>query len=42
MQHEIDKTDARQGRTGMNVRYVLIWGLVLVVIAFAAVALLTR
>ena len=30
-------TEARQGATGMNVRYVLIGGLVLVIVAFAMV-----
>ncbi len=29
--------DARQGATGLNVRYVLIAGLVLVIVAFALV-----
>lgn len=32
--------DARQGKTGVGVRYVLVTGLILVVVGFAAVALL--
>ena len=31
---------ARQGRTGLNVRWILFWGVALVIIAFAAVWLL--
>ena len=33
----LDKVDARQGVTGHNVRYVLLFGLVAVIIAFAAI-----
>jgi hypothetical protein len=33
----LDKTEARQGVTGHNVRYVLGFGLAAVIIAFAAV-----
>lgn len=29
--------EARQGKTGLNVRYVLIGGLVLVIVAFALI-----
>jgi hypothetical protein len=35
----LDPTEARQGVMGHNVRYVVIIGIVLVVIAFVAVAL---
>ena len=35
---EINETRARQGVTGHNVRYVLIIGIALAVIAFVAVA----
>jgi len=33
----LDKVDARQGVTGHNVRYVLLFGLVGVIVAFAAI-----
>jgi len=33
----LDKVDARQGITGHNVRYVLLFGLVAVIVAFAAI-----
>ena len=33
----LDKVAARQGVTGHNVRYVLLFGLVAVIVAFAAV-----
>jgi hypothetical protein len=33
----LDKTEARQGVTGHNVRYVLGFGLAAVIIAFAAI-----
>jgi hypothetical protein len=33
----LDKTEARQGVTGQNVRYVLYWGLGGVVVLFAIV-----
>ncbi len=33
----LDEVDARQGVTGHNVRYVLLFGLVAVIIAFAAI-----
>jgi hypothetical protein len=33
----LDKVDARQGVTGHNVRYVLLYGLIAVIAAFAAV-----
>jgi hypothetical protein len=32
-----DQTDARQGKTGLGVRYVLAGGLILVIVAFALV-----
>lgn len=31
------ETSARQGKTGLNVRYVLVGGLILVIVAFALV-----
>ena len=34
---KIDKTEARQGRSGLGVRYVLIGGLVLVIAVFIAI-----
>ncbi len=37
-----DKVDARQGKAGLGVRYVLIGGLILVVVAFALVAMFTH
>jgi len=36
---KLSTTDARQGRTGMGVRYVLIVGLIAVIIAFVAIYL---
>ena len=33
----LDQQDARQGKTGVGVRNVLVGGLVLVVVAFAAI-----
>jgi hypothetical protein len=36
----ISDTEARQGATGHNVRYVLIWGLAGVIIAFAIIYIL--
>jgi hypothetical protein len=33
----LDKTEARAGKTGLGVRYVLIGGLVLVILAFVLV-----
>jgi hypothetical protein len=33
----LDKVDARQGVTGHNVRFVLLYGLIAVVAAFAAI-----
>jgi hypothetical protein len=33
----LDKVAARQGVTGHNVRYVLLFGLVAVIVAFAAI-----
>jgi hypothetical protein len=33
----LDKVDARQGVTGHNVRYVLLFGVVAVIVAFAAI-----
>jgi hypothetical protein len=33
----LDTVDARQGITGHNVRYVLLFGLVAVIVAFAAI-----
>jgi hypothetical protein len=33
----LDAVDARQGVTGHNVRYVLLFGLVAVIVAFAAI-----
>jgi hypothetical protein len=40
--NRLDKTEARQGKSGLGVRYVLIAGLVLVIVAFAVVWMLTR
>ena len=37
-----DKTDARQGKSGLGVRYVLVAGLILVIIAFALVYLVGK
>ena len=34
---KLDKTDARQAKAGLGVRYVLIGGLVLVILAFLVV-----
>lgn len=34
---KIDKTEARQGKSGVGVRYVLIGGLTLVILAFIAI-----
>ncbi len=34
----LDGQDARQGKTGLNVRVVLITGVILVVLAFAIIA----
>ncbi len=36
---EIEAEDARAGQTGNHVRYILIFGVILVVIGFAAVAM---
>lgn len=36
---EINKEDARAGQTGVGLRYVLVGGIALVVIAFAALGL---
>jgi hypothetical protein len=33
----LDGVDARQGVTGHNVRYVLLFGLIAVIVAFAAI-----
>jgi hypothetical protein len=33
----LDEVDARQGVTGHNVRYVLLFGLIAVIVAFAAI-----
>lgn len=38
----LKSTEARQGVTGHNVRYVVVIGVALVVIAFIAVALFAR
>jgi len=38
MAEHMNKTDARQGKTGMGVRYVLIASIVLAVIALLIVA----
>ena len=35
----IDKTDARAGKSGLGVRYVLIGGLALVIVIFIVMAL---
>ncbi len=35
-------TEARQGKTGLNVRYVLIGGLVLVIVAFILIYVFAR
>ena len=39
MRQHLDEQDARQGKTGLNVRYVLGWGLGLVIVAFALIYL---
>ena len=36
---EIEEDDARAGETGHHVRYILVGGVLLVIVAFAAVAL---
>jgi hypothetical protein len=36
---EIEQEEARAGQTGNHVRYILIFGVLLVVIGFAAVAM---
>jgi uncharacterized membrane protein len=36
---EVEEEEARAGQTGLGMRYVLIFGVVLVVIGFAAVAM---
>lgn len=36
------QTEARQGKTGLNVRYVLISGLVLVIVAFILIFIFAR
>jgi hypothetical protein len=36
---EIEQEDARAGQTGNHVRYILIFGVLLVVIGFAGVAM---
>lgn len=38
----VDKTDARAGRSGVGVRYVLIGGLILVVLALGAAFIFVR
>ena len=38
----VDKTDARAGRSGVGVRYVLIGGLILVVLALGAAFVFVR
>lgn len=37
-----DKTDARQGKSGLGVRYVLFAGLALVIVAFILVFLFSK
>lgn len=39
---KIEKTEARQGKAGVGVRYVLMGGTALVIVAFAVVWLLSR
>ena len=39
---KLEKTDARQGRSGVGVRYVLIGGLALVIVAFIIVYAIGR
>ncbi len=39
---KIEKTDARQAKSGLGVRYVLIGGLVLVVVIFVALFFVLR
>jgi hypothetical protein len=34
---ELNTTEARQGRTGQNVRYVLMYGLIGVIVCFAII-----
>lgn len=36
---QLDKVDARQGKANLGVRYVLIGGLILVVLAFIIISL---
>jgi uncharacterized membrane protein len=36
---EVEEEEARAGQTGLHVRYILIFGVALVVIGFAAVAM---
>ena len=39
---KIEKTEARQGKAGVGVRYVLMGGTALVIVAFAIVWLVSR
>ncbi len=39
---KVEKTEARQGQSGLGVRYVLIGGLVLVIVAFLIVYLVAK
>ena len=39
---QLDRTDARQGKTGVGVRNVLIWGLILVIVAFVVIFFVLR
>jgi hypothetical protein len=41
-QIRIDQQDARQGRTGVGLRYVLVGSLVLVILAFIIVGIVVR
>lgn len=41
-QTQIDQQDARQGKTGVGVRYMLAGGLILVILAFAIIYLVMR
>lgn len=39
---KVEKTDARQGKTGVGVRYVLIGGLALVIVLFVVIFIVLR
>lgn len=39
---KLDQTDARQGKSGVGVRHVLVWGLILVIVAFVVIFFVLR